>query len=855
MGDHNWKFQRSKEDQTQSIFVTNFPENISARDLWNACNNYGKVIDDFIPFKKSKAGKRFAFVRFIKVENVDRLVDKLCTIWLGRFRLHANVVRFQRESRNTVPQPYKRHVGTHQALLLLYSNRAFLNSKVKEVSALPNLYFLLENEGFQNMKLTHLGGLWVLINMDSIASKEKFGSWFSVRKPACNSFVCEDRIVWISIEGSPLKGWSRNTFVKVASKWGELVDWKDFTGGSFAFKRICVKTKVDEIINERFKAIVQDEDSDGEVDGSVHGTNETNDVDRDSREHSKEDDMSHPPGFTPKINNGEEEDVSDNGVNVEESNERVTSMPSKTDVGKQVTNEGVNAEENQERAKSTFSNFNQPLSNDDVSLVNFVALQETKMESMDLVTIKALWGNISFDYAYSPSVGNSGAVMGTWTPSSTKLLIISVYAPQELIEKKELWDYLRLLINRWEGEYVILGDFNEVRSEHERFGSVFNVLGFDKLVEDTWLNSNIEDSNDKILDQGGSSKDILNTRSTLLKELDDINTVDSLEMAQKAQIHWATEGDENSKYFHVKNEFLTYFSNRFSMPGSFRICLVEQFTNRLSSDQKEDLEHNVTLNEIKSPVWDCGTSKYHGSDGFTFEFFHRYWKFFEHDIMAAVTEFFSSGVFPSGCNSSFIALIPKIQYAKAVHDFLLDGPFILNELLSWCKHKKMKVMFFKWMSSVLVNGNPTTEFQFHKGLKQGDPLSPFLFILVMESLHLSFRRVRDAGLFSDDMALKHRYPRLYALELSKHISVSEKLSSDSLVFFFRRIPRGGIEEEQQRSLQARIEGIILAPMSDRWIWSYESSGEFSVKLTRSFIDDSLLPKEEVPIRWVNVIPI
>ncbi|GJW93701.1 hypothetical protein Tco_0173373 [Tanacetum coccineum] len=59
---------------------------------------------------------------------------------------------------------------------------------------------------------------------DSIVSKEKFGnntgvgSWFSVVKLACTSFVCEDQIVWISIEGLPLKGWSRNTFVKVALK-------------------------------------------------------------------------------------------------------------------------------------------------------------------------------------------------------------------------------------------------------------------------------------------------------------------------------------------------------------------------------------------------------------------------------------------------------------------------------------------------------------------------------------------------------------------------------------------------------------------------------------------------------------
>nr|GFB67023.1 RNA-directed DNA polymerase, eukaryota, reverse transcriptase zinc-binding domain protein [Tanacetum cinerariifolium] len=46
-----------------------------------------------------------------------------------------------------------------------------------------------------------------------------------------------------------------------------------------------------------------------------------------------------------------------------------------------------------------------------------------------------------------------------------------------------------------------------------------------------------------------------------------------------------------------------------------------------------------------------------------------------------------------------------------------------------------------------MNGNPTKEFRFYKGLKQGDPLSPFLFILVMESLHISFQRVVDVDFF------------------------------------------------------------------------------------------------------------
>ncbi|GKF00316.1 putative RNA-directed DNA polymerase, eukaryota, reverse transcriptase zinc-binding domain protein, partial [Tanacetum coccineum] len=116
---------------------------------------------------------------------------------------------------------------------------------------------------------------------------------------------------------------------------------------------------------------------------------------------------------------------------------------------------------------------------------------------------------------------------------------------------------------------------------------------------------------------------------------------------------------------------------------------------------------------------------------------------------------------------------------------ILDGPLILNEVISWYHNSKKDLMVFKvdfekafdsirwdyldlvleklgfgcrwrsWIkgclhnarSSVLVNGSPTDEFELHRGLRQSDPLSPFLFILAMEGLNAYTSKVESLGLF------------------------------------------------------------------------------------------------------------
>ncbi|GJU42474.1 hypothetical protein Tco_1195431 [Tanacetum coccineum] len=88
-----------------------------------------------------------------------------------------------------------------------------------------------------------------------------------------------------------------------------------------------------------------------------------------------------------------------------------------------------------------------------------------------------------------------------------------------------------------------------------------------------------------------------------------------------------------------------------------------------------------------------------------------------------------------------------------------------------------------------------------------------------------------------DSMFKVRFPRVYALELNKRITVADKLNHVDLGLSLRRHPRDGVELEQFNELKANIEGVELPLMKDRWWWSLAGSGEFSVSSVRKYIDD------------------
>ncbi|KAJ0445231.1 putative RNA-directed DNA polymerase [Helianthus annuus] len=154
------------------------------------------------------------------------------------------------------------------------------------------------------------------------------------------------------------------------------------------------------------------------------------------------------------------------------------------------------------------------------------------------------------------------------------------------------------------------------------------------------------------------------------------------------------------------------------------------------------------------------------------------------------------------------SLVSEEQTAFLSGRSILDGALILNELIPWMKRFKRPGMIFKvdiekaydslsweflesmltqmnfhqkwrkWVmtivkaarASVLVNGSPTQEFPCYRGLRQGDPLSPFLFVLAMETLTGVMKEACAIGLFK-------------GMSISQHVpSLSHFLYADDVVF-------------------------------------------------------------------------
>ncbi|GJV57240.1 hypothetical protein Tco_1458245 [Tanacetum coccineum] len=119
--------------------------------------------------------------------------------------------------------------------------------RVKDINSIPNLRILLAKEGFEHVKLSYLGGLWVLIELDNEGSKQKFldhvgvNSWFCTLLNAYNDFVSDERVVWVDIEVSLSFTFGlEKRLPRLVNKWGEAFGYRGIDFWLlFCSKRLC----------------------------------------------------------------------------------------------------------------------------------------------------------------------------------------------------------------------------------------------------------------------------------------------------------------------------------------------------------------------------------------------------------------------------------------------------------------------------------------------------------------------------------------------------------------------------------------------------------------------------------------
>ncbi|GJV14676.1 RNA-directed DNA polymerase, eukaryota, reverse transcriptase zinc-binding domain protein [Tanacetum coccineum] len=580
---------RTKEDDvariSTSIYITNFSETLLAKELFQACKQYGHVAPKEHTKTSGKSGESNSYMGVLKGDK-----------------------RMETEVKNSVPSIV---LGDECVMSKKISNAIF--GRVKEFASLANLKVALGNEGFMEIVIKYMGELWVMLEFKTEESKLKFKdnigamSWLSQIIKASTDFEIEGRIAWVELEGIPFRLWSGNILLILADKWGKLLDVDDQEETCFHSKRICIHMKSGKSINEEFKIIHR---------GKIYWIR------------AKE-----TPGWVPDFTNDiDEDDV--NSMDIEDYEDLVKSFV-----------EGNQPDKNMDKSEDPFNLYS--------------------------------------------------------------------------------------LLNR-------------------------NVTKFTKFVEDT-----------------GKEQSKKNAKAQLKKELEVFDSI--IDCGQ---------GNEEAQYSKYSGGYGR------SKPGTPAASLLLDFPKQISHDQRLNLESEVTNVEIKKAVWECGMDKTPGPDGFTFRVFRHFWYLVEECMYTPISLIGSiykiiAKILTNRLVGVLGGIINEVQSAFIEDRQILDGPFILNEVISWCKRKRKQSLIFKvdfekaydsvrwdflddvlskfgfgekwrkWIhcclhsskGSIIINGSPTDEFQFGKGLKQGDPLSPFLFLLIMESLHISFQRVVDAGMF------------------------------------------------------------------------------------------------------------